>query len=509
MASKSVRTVTQKGAGNAVERNRQKLISAAKNSSDTKVLKSGAVVTYTGKCTGRSPGAKYIALDNLTADYIDWKNNQKCSESEFLSWLDRVDEYESTLKEIQCQTLYAGRDERHQIELSVRTSKAWQALFANNMFVRSRKAYDSALDKWTIHCHPDMHDVPKVLISFVWKKIIITGTHYAGEIKKSVFTVLNYILTAEDILPMHCSVNTDRNGKNSAIFFGLSGTGKTTLSADSDRILVGDDEHGWSGRGLFNFEGGCYAKVINLGKDTEPEIWDAVQAPGAVLENVVVTDEGIPMFDAKDHTENTRGSYPIFHIPNASETGLCDHPDNIIFLTCDAFGVLPPVAKLSTEEAVQHFLMGYTAKVAGTEAGVTEPVATFSHCFGAPFMPRPPEAYADLLREKIEKHSPTCWLVSTGWSGGEYGVGERMPIAVSRAVVNLIMSGELSGCEFYTHEHTGLSIPKSTSDENLNKYLAPEHSWNTLNAYSEAAKKLMKMWANRLDEMEIESESKQ
>lgn len=489
--------------------NRQRLINAAASSKETKVLDCGAVVVLTGDHTGRSPEAKYIALDQITKDTIDWKNNKKCSESEFLTWLDRVSEYERSLESYQKQLLYAGRDEKYQIELVVNTSKEWQALFANNMFVRERKAYDAARDQWELFCYPDMHHEPRVLISFVWKKIVITGTHYAGEIKKSIFTVLNYILTPEDILPMHCSVNTDAEGENAAIFFGLSGTGKTTLSADSTRTLVGDDEHGWSNEGLFNFEGGCYAKVINLSRENEPEIWEAVQYPGAVLENVVVSDEGIPKFDAKDYTENTRGSYPINHIPNASDTGVCGHPKNIIFLTCDAFGVLPPVAKLSVDEAVQHFLMGYTAKVAGTESGVTEPVATFSHCFGAPFMPRRAQTYAELLREKVEEHNVKCWLVNTGWSGGGYGIGERMPISVSRSVVNLVLSGELVKRDFMTHKYTGLAIPSKTSNRELNKYLSPEYNWDDLNDYEAAATRLMEMWSNRLNDLEVQDESEE
>ena len=489
--------------------NRQRLIDAAKHSEDTKVLENGALVVYTGRHTGRSPGAKYIALDSLTKKTIDWKNNQKCSESEFLSWLDKAHNYERTLSNYQKQILYAGRDERYQLELVVNTSKEWQALFANNMFVRHRKSYDAACEKWELYCYPDMHNEPRVMISFVWKKIIITGTHYAGEIKKSIFTVLNYVLPIENILPMHCSVNTSISNSNAAIFFGLSGTGKTTLSADSNRVLIGDDEHGWSEEGIFNFEGGCYAKVINLSKEAEPEIWKAVQQPGAILENVCISDDGMPLFDAKDHTENTRGSYPINHIPNASETGVCGHPENIIFLTCDAFGVLPPVVSLSADEAVQHFLMGYTAKVAGTESGIAEPVATFSHCFGAPFMPRHGQVYADLLHEKITKHNVRCWLVNTGWSGGEYGVGERMPISVSRAVVNMILSGDLGKCKFVKHKYTSLTIPVKTTNHELNNYVLPEYNWQNLDEYKSAAKKLMKMWSDRINEIGEQNELKE
>ena len=297
---------------------------------------------------------------------------------------------------------------------------------------------------------------------------------------------------------MHCSVNTSTIGQNPAIFFGLSGTGKTTLSASPGRVLIGDDEHGWSPTGIFNFEGGCYAKVINLNKDSEPQIWDAVQAPGAILENVVISDGGIPQFDASDYTENTRGSYPIDHIPNASSTGVCMHPKNIIFLTCDAFGVLPPVSRLSASEAVDHFLMGYTAKVAGTEAGVTEPKATFSHCFGAPFMPLHASKYADLLRSKVELNDVKCWLVNTGWSGGEYGVGERMPIAVSREIVDMILSGTMAACDFFRHRHTGLLVPLVTPSGDVNKYIHPERRWTSSTAYENSANTLMRLWEEKL-----------
>ena len=490
---------------------REKLIAAASDSSDVKVLKTGALVVNTGKCTGRSPDAKSIVADNITENAIDWDNNSKLAIDSWSELFLKARNFELN-NIVHKQTLFAGRDEVHQIQVVVKTSKMWQALFANNMFVRERVSDQPVADAWELMCFPEMGDTPTVAISFLWKKIIITGTHYAGEIKKSIFTVLNFVLPAKDILPMHCSVNTDKNGQNSAIFFGLSGTGKTTLSATKDRTLIGDDEHGWSDTGLFNFEGGCYAKVIDLSKESEPAIWHAVQQQGATLENVVVSDTGIPLFNRSDHTENTRGSYPIEHIENASTIGTCGHPGNIVFLTCDAFGVLPPVSKLSIDEAVQHFLLGYTAKVAGTEAGVTEPVMTFSHCFGAPFMPRKAQEYADILRRKITEHGVDCWLVNTGWSGGPYGVGSRMPIAVSREVVSQILTGKLARSEFVEHTYTGLSIPTTTSSELLNKYLVPEQSWAVIDIhdpsgnedydfsqarYKDKVSYLMKEWAKR------------
>jgi phosphoenolpyruvate carboxykinase (ATP) len=504
-----------------IDTQREKLITAASDSDDVKVLKTGALVVNTGDCTGRSPNAKSIVVDNITRDKVDWDNNSKLTVDDWSELFLKARKFELD-NEIHKQTLYAGRDEKHQLQLTVKTSKTWQALFANNMFVRERSRDAAPKEAWELMCFPEMEDTPTVAISFMWKKIIITGTHYAGEIKKSIFTVLNFILPDKEILPMHCSVNTDLSGQNSAIFFGLSGTGKTTLSASEDRVLIGDDEHGWSDTGLFNFEGGCYAKVINLSEDSEPEIWHAVQQHGATLENVVVSDSGAPMFDRSDHTENTRGSYPIEHIKNASRVGTCGHPNNIIFLTCDAFGVLPPVSKLSTEEAVQHFLLGYTAKVAGTEAGVTEPVMTFSHCFGAPFMPRKPKEYANILRKNIIEHGVDCWLVNTGWSGGPYGTGDRMPISVSREVVDQILSGKLSEASFVEHVHTGLNIPASTSSALLNSYLVPEESWEVIDIYNpgddddydfrkpryvDKASYLMEEWSKRINAQEGDSEA--
>jgi len=438
--------------------------------------------------------------DDTTERLIDWSNNQAITTSEWDAVNEAAMAFEATLEKIYEQQLYAGRDENLQLGLTVKTSFAWHALFANNMFVRDRVSGTSPEDAWELCCFPQMKDNPKVYINFSCKKIIIYGTHYAGEIKKSIFTVLNFILPSLNVLPMHCSVNTSTAGQDPAIFFGLSGTGKTTLSASPGRVLIGDDEHGWSPIGVFNFEGGCYAKVINLDKDSEPEIWNAVQAPGAILENVVVSDEGIPQFCASDYTENTRGSYPIDHIPNASSVGTCTHPKNIIFLTCDAFGVLPPVARLSATEAVDHFLMGYTAKVAGTEAGVAEPMATFSHCFGAPFMPLYASRYADLLRSKVELNDVKCWLVNTGWSGGAYGVGERIPIAVSRAIIDLILSDAMISCDFFRHRHTNLLVPLVTPDDNVNTYIHPERRWADTGAYEASANRLMKMWKEKLSD---------
>jgi phosphoenolpyruvate carboxykinase (ATP) len=459
-----------------IDTQREQLIAAAREEDGIRILQTGAIVVLTGEHTGRSPNAKSIVRDHNTDETIDWSNNNAYTIDEWAELFVEARDFEYNNDIIE-QALYAGRDESRQLRVRVKTTAAWQALYANNMFVRRRHSKVDTRETWELLCFPELRDKPTVAINITQKKIVITGTRYAGEIKKSIFTVMNYIMPQEDTLPMHCSVNTDHDGTNAAIFFGLSGTGKTTLSASEDRTLIGDDEHGWSSDGLFNFEGGCYAKVINLSQEQEPEIWTAVQQHGSILENVIVSDTGWPLFDRSDITENTRGSYPIEHISNASKSGTCCHPSNIIFLTCDAFGVLPPVSKLSVDEAVQHFLLGYTAKVAGTEAGITEPVMTFSHCFGAPFMPRKPEVYANLLREKVLKHNVNCWLVNTGWSGGAFGTGARMPIAVSREIVQLILSGELVKCNFTEHKYTGLNIPERTSSKLLNDYLLPESSW--------------------------------
>ena len=453
----------------------------------------GALVTTTGVRTGRSPEAKSIVRDEFTEEAVDWTSNQSITSSEFDDVRNKMKSFLSENTGCYTQTLYANRDSQNSLKLNVNTTLVWHSIFARNMFVRpelmdSEQSGDA--EEWTIYAVPDFASKPVVLISFSEREILISGTYYAGEIKKSVFTVLNFLLPAKGILPMHCSVNTGRDGSSPAIFFGLSGTGKTTLSSEEGRTLIGDDEHSWSDTGLYNFEGGCYAKVIRLSQEAEPQIWEACQQRGAILENVVIDEEGEPDFDNNFFTENTRASYPIHHIANASESGSAGHPTNVIMLTCDAFGVLPPVSKLSSEEAVEHFLLGYTAKVAGTEAGVKDPEATFSYCYGAPFMPRRAKEYADLLKKKIEEHKVDCWLVNTGWSGGRYGQGKRMPISVTRKIISGIHDGTLKKCEYREHAYTGLKIPVQFNgvDEDL---LSPEKSWKSLVNYEKQAQSLM------------------
>jgi phosphoenolpyruvate carboxykinase (ATP) len=370
------------------------------------------------------------------------------------------------------QDCYVGADPRHRIPIRVITERAWHNLFARNMFIqmKTREEAWEHRPEFTVINVPRFHAMPDldgtsseafILIHLGKKLVLIGGTSYAGEIKKSVFTMLNYFYPQDAVLSMHCSANVGER-EDPAIFFGLSGTGKTTLSADPDRTLIGDDEHGWSDEGIFNFEGGCYAKVIRLSKEAEPEIYECTRRFGTILENVAI-DQKSRRLDLNDEslTENTRAAYPIPHIPSASREGVCGHPQNVIMLTCDAFGVMPPVAKLSVEQAVYHFLSGYTAKVAGTEVGLKEPQATFSACFGAPFMALPPAVYAGLFMKKIRAHGAKCWLVNTGWAGKPYGEGERIKIAYSRAIAKSILNGSLEEAGFDQDPVFGLMIPRA------------------------------------------------
>ncbi len=483
---------------------RSDLIEDAIRNEGAEMSSLGAIVMKTGKCTGRSPDAKSLVADEITLNAVDWENNTKASVEEFSKMKGKVLTHLAASENQYKQRLFAGHDKNHRLKVLVTTEYAWQGLFAQNMFIKPSEYELTTYEDpdWELYCAPSASDNPCVMIDFNCQEIVITGTHYAGEIKKSIFTVLNFLLPQKKILPMHCSVNTALDGTNPAIFFGLSGTGKTTLSSDTNRLLIGDDEHGWSSDGLFNFEGGCYAKVINLSKSAEPQIWDASQKEGSILENVILDSEGVPEFDNNTLTENTRASYDLENIENASATGQCGHPKNVVFLTCDAFGVLPPVSKLSPDLAREHFIMGYTAKVAGTEAGVSEPKATFSHCFGAPFMPLPANAYADLLREKIEKHDVDCWLVNTGWSGGPYGTGNRMPIELSREIIGEIISGEMSKKEFTVHSHTGLEIPRESTGL-ISKYARPESTWSDTEEYKKASQELMSLFENKRRDLSL------
>jgi len=459
------------------------------------LLKTGAICTTTGDYTGRAPKAKAYVLDDLTKDTIDWNENNSITEEEFNEELVSFLKYKQETNPVFCQQVKAVRDPKHSISIEVYTEMAKHSLFARNMFIPSTTEPVPFSPDFKVYHFPLKEKEAKVLVSLKQGIVLITGSHYSGEIKKSIFSALNFILPASGHLPMHCSVNVDKDRKNPAIFFGLSGTGKTTLSSDEKRILIGDDEHGWTDTGVTNFEGGCYAKTIKLSKDAEPQIWEACNKRHAILENVVMIDD-TPDFDDGSITENTRASYPCDNVPGADKLGyVLEHPTNVVMLTCDAFGVLPAVMKLDPESAVKQFLLGYTAKVAGTEAGVKEPQATFSACFGAPFMPRRTKEYADILRKKITQHNTHCWLVNTGWAGGSYGTGTRMPISVTRLIIDKIHDGTLSECETFLHEKTGFYVPECK--EIPKELLRPELGWNDITEYNNKASHLVKLFEDQ------------
>ncbi|MDD5587023.1 MAG: phosphoenolpyruvate carboxykinase (ATP) [Alphaproteobacteria bacterium] len=471
---------------------------------EVQLSEDGPLIAMTGQHTGRSPNDKYVVRDSQTAKDINFGNvNQPYEPAAFDALKKRAVEWLKG-RELFVQDLYAGADPAHRMPLRVITTNAWHALFVRNMFIRpTAEQLKSFEPKFTLLHAPDFLADPAVdqtksgtfiMINFGQSMAMIGGTSYAGEMKKTIFSVMNYYLPQKGVFPMHASANIGQGG-DVAIFFGLSGTGKTTLSADSSRTLIGDDEHGWSDNAVFNFEGGCYAKAIRLNPKQEPEIYGAARRFGTVLENVAFDPVTRKVdFDDEKNTENTRACYPVDFIPNASETGVGGLPRNVIMLTCDAYGVLPPVSKLSPEQAMYQFLSGYTAKVAGTEKGITEPQATFSACFGRPFLPLAPEAYAKMLGEKIAKHKVDCWLINTGWTGGGYGVGERIPINVSRAIVNAALSGDLAKGKFVRNEPFGLMIPvkvNGVSDDVLH----PRKMWKDTAAYDETAKKLIEHFA--------------
>src|SRR5918992_4189724 len=450
-----------------------RLVEAAVRRREGRLAGNGALVAKTGKRTGRSPKDRFIVEDDLTRERVDWGAvNKPFSAQAFEALLDKAMSYLGNLEEFYVVDAYAGADPRYRLNLQVAAEYAWHALFAHQLFRRpSRKELEDFEPEWTVISVPEFLAEPEedgtesetfVGLDFSRKVVLVAGTRYAGEIKKSIFSVLNFVLPTEhSVLPMHCSANVG-DGDDVALFFGLSGTGKTTLSAEPERRLIGDDEHGWSDDGIFNFEGGCYAKVIRLSPEAEPDIYRTTRMFGTVIENVVY-DPLTRTLDLNDasKTENTRAAYPLTSIPNIVPEGHAGHPQNIIMLTADAFGVLPPVSRLTPEQAMYHFLSGYTAKVAGTEKGVTEPTATFSTCFGAPFMVLHPGVYADLLGKKMAEHKANCWLVNTGWSGGPYGTGQRMKIGYTRAMIRAILNGTLAGIETRPDPIFGLNIPAS------------------------------------------------
>jgi phosphoenolpyruvate carboxykinase (ATP) len=475
------------------------------------VAEGGPLVVLTGEHTGRSPNDKFIVRDAGTEREVDWGNvNRPISAENF----DRV--HRKMLDYLAARDLfiadcYGGHDAKYRLSVRVVTENAWHALFSRTMFIRVPFAEQAGFKPdFTILHAPDLFADPKtdgtrtgtfILMNFAKRLVLIGGTSYAGEIKKSVFSILNYYLPPQGVLPMHCSANIGKKG-DTAIFFGLSGTGKTTLSADSARTLIGDDEHGWSDNGVFNFEGGCYAKVIKLSPQAEPEIYATTKMFGTVLENTVM-DPATRTLDLDDqrYTENTRACYPVDYIPNMALDGRGGHPSNVVMLTADAFGVLPPVSQLSPEQAMYHFLSGYTARVAGTEKGVKEPQATFSACFGGPFMARHPSVYAKLLGERIARHGAKCWLVNTGWSGGGYGVGERMKIAHTRAMIRAILDGKLAVAPFAKHPNFGVLMPEACPDVPAD-VLNPKNTWRDKAAYDQAAREVAKRFETNFAKFE-------
>ncbi|MDA8585617.1 phosphoenolpyruvate carboxykinase [Rhodobacteraceae bacterium] len=474
----------------------------------------GALLVETGKFTGRSPNDKHIVKSPSIEPHIWWDNNRAMSPEGFDQLHDDMLAHMKD-RDYFVQDLYAGADSAHRLDVRLVTELAWHSLFIRHMLRRpERDELDTFDPEFTVINLPSFKADPKrhncrsdtvIAMNFDKKLILIGGTEYAGENKKSVFTLLNYILPGKGVMPMHCSANhASGNPVDSAVFFGLSGTGKTTLSADPDRVLIGDDEHGWSNRGIFNFEGGCYAKTINLSREAEPEIYDTTSKFGTIIENMVYDKETKELdFDDDSLTANMRCAYPMNYISNASSTALGGHPKNIIMLTCDAFGVLPPIARLTPAQAMYHFLSGFTSKVAGTERGVTEPEPTFSTCFGAPFMPRRPEAYGALLRDKIATHGTTCWLVNTGWTGGAFGTGSRMPIKATRALLTAALDGSLENAKFRKDQNFGFEVPvtvKATAVPDI--LLDPRRTWDDGAAYDAQAKKLVGMFADNFVQYE-------
>jgi phosphoenolpyruvate carboxykinase (ATP) len=467
------------------------------------LAKDGPLVVQTGKHTGRSAKDKFIVRDAETENNIWWDNNASISPEHFAALKEDFLACVAEKQELFVADLFGGSQPEHRVRVRVINELAWHNLFIRTLLVRPEAADLAGFEpEFTIIDLPSFRADPArhgcrgetvIAISLTEKMILIGGTAYAGEMKKSVFGLLNYLLPVEGIMPMHCSANIGPDG-DTAVFFGLSGTGKTTLSADASRTLIGDDEHGWSDTAVFNFEGGCYAKMIRLSPEAEPEIYATTRRFGTVLENVVIDPITRELdFDDNSLAENTRGAYPIDFIPNASADNMGPVPKNIVFLTADAFGVLPPIARLTPDQAMYHFLSGYTAKVAGTEIGVTEPDATFSTCVGAPVMPRHPTVYGNLLKERIAKGGVTCWLVNTGWTGGKYGVGSRMPIKATRALLNAALDGSLNGATFRKDAYFGFEVPTAVPGVDT-AILNPRDTWADKNAYDATADKLVNLF---------------
>ena len=474
----------------------------------------GAIVATTGKKTGRSPKDKFVVKDALTASTVAWGAvNQPFDSAKFTALHERVLEYLDE-RELFVQDLFCGADTNYRLPVRFVNEYAWHNLFVRQLFLRpSAQELKSHKAEFTVICAPGFKADPRrdgtaseafVILNFNERIVLIGGGAYAGEMKKSIFSIMNFLMPPRNVFPMHCSSNVGHNGVT-ALYFGLSGTGKTTLSADPSRNLIGDDEHGWSANGIFNFEGGCYAKCIKLSQKNEPQIWKALRF-GSVLENVVLDPETrVPDYANDSLTENTRAAYPVDFIDNSVIPGVGGHPKNLVFLTADAFGVLPPIAKLTPEQAMFHFMSGYTAKVAGTETGVKEPTATFSTCFGAPFLPLAPKVYAAMLGRRLREHDAQCWLVNTGWQGGPYGVGKRMDIPYTRAMVDGAVEGTLAKVEFEVEPTFGFSIPKTCPGVPSN-LLNPRNAWADKAAYDQAAADLCARFAKNFEEFDAPEE---
>jgi phosphoenolpyruvate carboxykinase (ATP) len=471
----------------------------------------GVLLATTGERTGRSPNDRFILKEPGLADDVWWGEvNRSTSVDTFEKLLIKIQNHLNNADNIFVKDAFCGADSNHRMPVRLVTEKAWHAAFMHNMFIQaSPEEISTHIPQYTILHAPELKSIPNedgtnsevfVILALDRGLVIIGGTHYAGEIKKAIFTIMNHILPINNLLPMHCSANTN---DDSALFFGLSGTGKTTLSADPDRALVGDDEHGWSDEGIFNFEGGCYAKLIDLKKEDEPAIYATTKMPGSILENVVLNADKTPDFKNKTLTQNTRGSYPIEYIENRTSDSMADHPKNVVFLTCDAFGVLPPLSRLTPEQAAYHFISGDTAKVAGTEIGVKEPEATFSTCFGAPFMPRHPSVYANLLSKKIQHHDAKCWLINTGWVAGGYGESSRIKIKWTRSLLNAALNNEILESDYVIDERFGFAVPTKCNGV-PESILQPRGTWDDKKKFDNVANLLSKMFIDNFNQYKDE-----
>lgn len=475
------------------------LVEAAVERGEGRFSSSGAFSTSTGKYTGRSPKDKFIVEDDVTRDTVAWGPvNVPISEENFRNLYQMVLDYLEQQEELFVFDGYVGADPEHQMSLRVINQYAWQNLFSRQLFIRpTRDALKTHKPQFTVIAVPGLTAVPErdgtnseafVVVSFKERVVLIGGSAYAGEIKKSIFSVMNYLLPSQGVLPMHCSANVGQDGRT-ALFFGLSGTGKTTLSADPKRQLVGDDEHGWSGRGIFNLEGGCYAKCINLTWEHEPQIWDAIRF-GSVLENVMIDPvDHVADYSDGSLTENTRCAYPLDYIPGRVDPSMAGHPKAVVFLTADAFGVLPPISILEDEQIMYHFISGYTSKLAGTERGIKQPEATFSACFGEPFLPLSPLTYAQMLKDRVNQYGAKVYLINTGWSGGPYGVGQRISLKNTRQMVTMALSGDLENIETRVDPIFGFKVPTSCPGV-PSEILDPKQTWTDPAAYDAKAKEL-------------------